>query len=98
MNTMQEFKDELIPLVREAIAANSHKPFMSVSCDSHKEFIEFSSGSFKCRVRLDRLKRFLKELDKLPGRVGDPTYPTHKQNLNKFNRAACVNRLEQDNY
>lgn len=86
--SMQQFKDEMIPLVKEAIAANIQK-----------EFIEFSSGSFKCRVRLDKLETFLKKLEKLPNRgVADPVSRTHKQNVNRINRAQCAARLENDNY
>ena len=86
--SMQQFKDEMIPLVKEAIAANIQG-----------EFIEFSSGTFRCRVRLYKLESFLKKLEKLPNKgVADPVSRTHKQSVNNFRRAHCAARLEKDNY
>lgn len=87
--SMQQFKDEMIPLVHEAIAANSQK-----------EFIEFTSGSFRCRIRLDQLEKFLKKLGKLPatGVKDTPPIRTHKQTVNNFSQGHCAARLEKDNY
>lgn len=87
--SMQQFKNEMIPLVHEAIAANNQK-----------EFIEFSSGSFRCRVRLDRLEQFLEKLEKLPnnGVKDTPPIRTHKQSVNNFSRGHCEARLKADNY
>ena len=85
---MQDFKVEMITLVEEAIAANSTK-----------EFIEFSSGAFRCRVRLDHLEQFLAKLRKLPSKgVRDKSHPTHKQSLNNIRHAQCAARLDKDSY
>ena len=85
---MQDFKVEMVALVEEAIAVNSTK-----------EFIEFSSGSFRCRVRLDHLDQFLTKLKKLPMKgVTDPRHTTHKQTVNNIRRAQCAARLDADSY
>ena len=86
--SMQAFKDEMLLLILEAMEENSQK-----------EFIEFSSGSFRCRVRLDRLEAFMAKVSELPSQgVKDPTTRTHKQNVNNFRRSDCAARLDRDNY
>ena len=86
--SMQAFKDEMLLLLQQAMEENSQE-----------EFIEFSSGTFKCRVRVDRLEAFMAKVKKLPGQgVKDPINKTHKQRMNNFRRSDCAARLDRDNY
>ena len=73
--TNQEFKAAILPQINQALLDIKNRAF---SNSTHIIFI-VPGGSYKVEATVQRLNTFKSKVNKLPYRVKDPSYMTHKQ-------------------